>query len=264
MQIRCYVNTKQPHHCLHAEALQAGMRRHGHAASINQLEDYQPSDLAVMWGHRRETIMRSQRASGLDYLVMERGYIGDRMHWTSLGFNGLNGCAEFIGNSDDSRGRQFHTLLQPWVDEREAEYYLICGQVLGDASLAHVDYPAWVQSLPKEWNGLPVLFRPHPLGAHHFVTDKPKSRGSLEESLRKAKAVWTFNSNSAVDALINGVPAVTADPGSMVYSQTATSIDEALIYPDRTRLLNQLAWCQWTLEELRDGTAWDHVKQRYE
>lgn len=104
-----------PHQESGARALQAGFKRHGISAEISTPLNYRHSDLISIWGVRQEHILHAQKHSGGDTLVMEQGYMGDRLEWLSLGFNGLNGHADFgQAPGSDDRGRRFYDHLQPW------------------------------------------------------------------------------------------------------------------------------------------------------
>jgi hypothetical protein len=73
----------------------------------------------------------------------------------------------------------------------------------------------------------------------------------------------TFNSNSGVEALIDGVPAFCADVGSMIYkigNRSLISIDVPN-RPEREQWLADLAYCQWTLPEMESGEAWAHLSR---
>lgn len=259
--VNVYARPTAPHQVAAARAIQQGFEAHGITAQMLTHKEYEPSDLAVVWGHRRPMLFQNQLQNQSDYLVMERGYIGDRMNWTSLGFNGLNGNAEFVPSSDPSRGDPFRLLLKSW--NPEGDYYLICGQVLGDASLANVDYPEWVNSLPTEHHGKPVYFRPHPDSFTYQVKHKILG-GDLDTALAGAAAVWIWNSNSGVDALLAGTPVVAFDKGAMCYDYAEKTIGTIPIKQPVDQLVNQLAWCQWTTAEIENGTAWDHLKKRYD
>ncbi len=74
----------------HVRMFADGLARHGIRAEIRSPQLYRRSDLAVFWAHKQQQIIQQQRDAGLDYLVMERGYFGDRIAMTSHGINGLN------------------------------------------------------------------------------------------------------------------------------------------------------------------------------
>src|SRR5687767_603789 len=76
----------------HVLAAAEGFRRHGIEPAIHTPGDPQPCDLAVCWGVKK----KPELASGRRALILERGYIGDRLGvWTSAGYDGLNGYADF-------------------------------------------------------------------------------------------------------------------------------------------------------------------------
>lgn len=254
------------------ESFASGLNRHGITPEMRFSAHYQPSELAVFWGlAHHKAVIQGQLANGADYLVMERGYIGDRFHWTSLGFNGLNGRAEFhnAGAPGDRWERHSH-LLQPW--RAAGDYALMLGQVPGDASLMGRDLVAegWyaTQALlaEKAW-GVPAVFKEHPV-ARARQAPRPESLAqlgglSMDDALAKAHAAVTFNSNAAVDAVLAGVPAVTADPGSMAWAVSSHAPAEPLWRGEREAWARRLAYAQWTRREIADGEAWAHLRRRY-
>lgn len=212
-------------------------------------------------------IIERQKTAGHDYLVAERGYIGDRFAWTSLGYNGLNGRADFLnsGKGSDRWNKYFSDLMRPW--KFGGDYILIMGQVSGDASLSNLkDFNGWVAQMVeaiKEHHVGMIAFRPHPLARQRAPHGIRCFDGTLEENLSGASLVVTFNSNSGVDAVLAGVPTVTMDKGGMAWP-VASHDPAVVIYPDRTSWAAELAWCQWSNEEIRNGDAWEHLKKKYE
>ena len=95
-------------------------------------------DVAVVWGCWRRDVIAAQRLSGGRLLVLERGYLGNRKGWTSVGYDGLNGRADFCNEGvHDRRFRaHFDGLLHPWKDR--GDYVLVMGQCRHDQSVRHV------------------------------------------------------------------------------------------------------------------------------
>lgn len=244
------------HQCEHQDALRHGLSAHG-IESISSPRGFSSTKYVACWGWRKGKELRSR---GHEVLVIERGYLGDRFSWTSLAWNGLNGKAEFPSPIDDG-GERFrkHFQLMPWKDG--GEYILIMGQVPGDASLEGKNMLPWYELIAaeaKEKYGLPVKFRPHPMAIRRGMYQSPRgvevSVKSLEDDLSRAALVITYNSNSAVDAVVSGVPALSFDRGSMAYPVTGHSIGE-LVKPSREQWAYKLAWMQWSLSEIRSGAA---------
>lgn len=251
------------------DAFVAGLRAHGLEPEQRKADDWRVSDLAVVWAHRDAKLHEMQLAAGSRYLVLERGYIGDletRRRWTSLGYDGLNGRADFC-NADagpDRWERHFADTMQPWKDG--GDYALLMGQVRGDASLKGVDIQDWYAETAKALSvlGWTVMFRPHPRDHTQAPDGAYALVGSLEGALAAAGLVVTYNSTSGVDAALAGVPLVAMDLGSMAWDVAAHSIEE-LNYEqtDRDAWAGRLAYTQWNDDEISDGVAWEYLKAKF-
>lgn len=228
------------------------------------------------WGWRKGSALRREHPH-LPVLVMERGYVGDRYHWTSLGWNGLNGRATFPALSDaspDAYSRLYALLSAASLSPRNilpswrltAGYALILGQVPSDMAVRGVNLPyhyqQWAALLQRA--GHKVKFRPHPkaLSAPSGLPHRGYyTRGSLADDLAGAAFTVSWNSNSSVDSVLAGVPAVTLDKGSMAWAVSSHDLANPITMPSRTEWAAQLAWCQWNPAELSDGSAWRAVRE---
>jgi hypothetical protein len=249
-------------------AFAAGLARHGIRPEWRDKGDWRASDLAIVWGHRDTELHALQRAAGAHYLVMERGFVGDihaRRVWTSLGFDGLNGrAARPAGMPADRWELYFAGALKPWrpapsPGRAGGDYALLAGQVRGDAALAGVDIDAWyaaaAASLAAAWR-LPVRFRPHPMDAGQPApAGTTVMDGDLAAALAGAAVLATWNSNSAVDAVLAGVPAIAADRGAMAWPVAARDWDHRAT-PDRGQWAADLGYAAWRRDEIADGAGW--------
>lgn len=250
-----------------SEAFAAGLRAHGVEPEFRDRRSYELCDLAVMWAHKSPQIIAGQRGAGRDYLVLELAYFGDRRNkFVSLGYNGLNGHAEFYNRDcPGDRWAQHGVPVAPW--KQGGDYVLLMGQIPTDASLATCPgYDHWLKSAVQAARvyGLPVRFRPHPRGPVIRDAPAPIMGGELDAALRGAALVIAWNSNSLVDAVLAGVPVIACDRGSMAWPVAAHEIGAEPIRPDRTQWLHDLAYTQWTLDEIASGLAWGHLRQRYD
>lgn len=253
--------TKASHHQnSHAQLLAAGCRAHGIAASVEPRQFHPKTHLVACWGWR---IGKRLREAGHEVLVMERGYLGDRFSWTSLAWNGLNNRAEFDRIPQDGGERfrkHFGDLLQPW--DPTGSYTLIVGQVRGDMSLQGRNLTPWYEEQVRRLPGEKV-FRPHPESLRKGHVDEApagarRDSGPLLPSLKGARLVSTFNSNTGVESVLAGKPTLVEDCGSMAW-HVRNAPDDPDSEQDRAGWAAQLAWKQWTADEIRSGFAWDHV-----
>lgn len=245
----------------------AGLRRHSiEVEPFRTLHPSQDADFVVTWGWRKG---KAYRDAGRQVLVMERGYLGDRFAWTSLGWNGLNGRATWADDSGKTSERfdsHFGQFVNPWRGNGSG-YALIIGQVPGDMSIEGIDMGGWYYDAAKAMKarGFDVRFRPHPeavrRGLNGGIPTNGRLLGTLEDALAGAAVVVTMNSNTGVDAALAGVPTIVSDPGAMAWPVAAQGLDAELITPDRTDWLRGMAWKQFTLDEITTGEAWEHVRQ---
>jgi hypothetical protein len=192
---------------------------------------------------------------------MERGYIGDRFLWTSLGFDGLNGRAKFP-QVDDGLQRWNHFFAQFLKPQRvnKTRLAVIMGQCRGDASLCGVDFGKWVIEADKEFKsyGYQTAFRPHPGDPNFPIVGIPILKTTLDEALEAAEVVVTFNSNTGVDAALAGLEVFAQDKGSMIYDFIYRNLPFSFVELDGwTR---KMAYTQWLPYEIENGDAWAALK----
>lgn len=84
----------------------------------------------------------------------------------------------------------------------------------------------------------------------------------ISEALGNAWAWVTHHSNSAVDALLAGVPAHCEMGAAAALSIPLDQIAEPVLPAGRDQFLADVAWLQWSLDEMRSGAAWAHLKDR--
>lgn len=154
----------------------------------------------------------------------------------------------------------------------------------------------------RENTDLPIVIRPHPKHGMYMqffdaykMLDVPKiydnvsfsvnqgqeglSGGKyLERDLEDAHTVVGWTSNALTEAVCYGIPAFCMSAGAMAWPVSVedtdywseqkydfSSIDNIQSsLPDRTQWLYNLSYCQWTREEIRDGIAWNHIRQSRE
>lgn len=262
MTLRFALSTRPgTHQAPWGQALAEGLRRHG----LIQVPVEARPDFIACWGWRAGR--RLQRL-GHQVLVLERGYLGDRFAWTSLGWNGLNGRALFPDSGGPERLAEQHPgILLPW--RAGGDVALILGQVGHDAALAEVNIAAWYVHIASRLAliGWRVAFRQHPVEVERgypapaFSGAITRRRGAtLAEDLDGVGLAVAWNSNGLTDCACLGVPVLAADRGAMAWPVASHRFEEEPVRPDRQAWAEHLAWCQWSAEEIASGVAWDHVR----
>ena len=272
-----------------------GLKRHGWEVYAGDHTQFTGTDLIVQWNIRNGELVKRVLADGGEACILETSYIEPRKEYCSVGFGyGVNKRLRHYGPFTDDRRWQarFADRLKPWREPVSGPV-LIMGQTPGDMALkSHVNFFDWVARVYNELTklGHDVRYRPHPnTGPHllkrhgqrakkwqrvcvhadeeqlyrglHLALDegmKIEATKTLEQALNEAGHVVTFNSNSGVDAVLHGVPAITMDEGAMAWDVAGHKLGE-IVRPDRERWAHWLSWCQWTPDELESGVCWEHA-----
>ena len=259
-------------------------------------------DCAVIFGsYKQERGRTAQQGkgriieSGMPYVQLETQLIGRPIHTPFLsefrvGVNGFlwdDAKWGFEHITDDRSKKVFNRNgYDPdlaW--KQDGEYILLCMQKVGDASLRGADVFAWtkdtVDQIRKHTNRK-IIVRPHPLYRKAEQLNKLKEtvlRVSdvhwqeadlrqpgfvpIAEQLKKAWCTVTYSSGTGIDAVINGVPNVACDTGSMVYDVSTKDISE-IENPYRSEKkiwANKIAHCLWSIDEVESGECWEHVSK---
>jgi len=116
----------------------------------------------------------------------------------------------------------------------------------------------WTQNVIselKKYTDRPIDIRLKPIRSERISTD------TIEDALANdVHCLITYNSIAAAEALINGKPAITLGPNA-ASSLCGNSLSEVENLPthDRetmTAFMAHLSYCQFTYNEMMDGTAW--------
>lgn len=260
--MKAAVHVGLPHHGEFGRAFAKGLERHGIAAVFADYDAPAPCDFAVIWGWRQTKVI----GSGVPVLCLERGHIQPRNDWVSAGWNGLAGRGTYPKARDGGSRWNRHHAHHMKPPSSGGTYALVMGQTPGDAALQGRDIYKWLADACHDLraNQYRVRYRPHPqmLASGDLFCPEGAifSQRSLEDDLSDAMLAVTFNSTSAVEAVLYGVPTLTFDEGSMAWPVTAHRFEDAGKQFLREPWAHDLAWAQWLKSELEDGTAWEAIK----
>lgn len=119
----------------------------------------------------------------------------------------------------------------------------------------HTDRPIWYRPKPSWRNKSPIN------GTRYCATEP------LSKLFPGAHALITHGSYICVDALLNGVPAITLG-NAVTKSICSTSLSEIetpkmATEAERLQVMANLAHCQYTIKEWGNGRAWKSVKELF-
>jgi hypothetical protein len=253
------------------EAFEQSLVDAGHNIYQNNMN----CDVAVIWSvlfngrmAGNKTVWDHYRKNNKNVIVLEVGGIKRGTTW-KVGLNGINRDAYFgPGGMDDIRSRNLGLELKPW--RNDGEFILICGQ--HDKSLQWQGMHSmsrWVmntiEALQLHYD-YPIIFRPHPRCKLPDIERQYKNvfrqdprpivntYDDFDMNFNNIKFTVSWNSNPGVHSIIQGVPAFVG-PSSLAWDVGCPHLLMAdnPYRPDRTQWLNDYAYTEWTIDEIRQG-----------
>lgn len=111
----------------------------------------------------------------------------------------------------------------------------------------------------------PIIYRPKPswktASPLPGCVMSPSPVRPVEQDLGGAWAIVTHHSNVAVDALVAGIPTFCWGGVAAPLSCQKLEMIERPLYPDgRDAWMADLAYTQWTPEEMANGSCWAHLR----
>ena len=204
-----------------------------------------------------EQILVGKIDRNLPFWFIDSGYtnfIEPNKKWHRLVRNHLHFNQNFVAPVD--RLGIFPSFPRPW--RRDGTKILIVEPGEFAASIMHVEAKSWGQQVAdelKKYTDRPIEFR--------SKTNK-KTRTSLYQQLLTGDYYCTvsINSNSAVESIWAGVPAITLNKhvSNPVTKSNLNEIND-LYYGPLGDWLAWLSYCQFTFDELMDGTSLDIIRQ---
>jgi hypothetical protein len=264
-------------------AFEQSLRDRGHTVCESDMH----SDVAVIW-----SVLWNGRMTGnkpvWDYyrhqnkpvIVLEVGAIKRGTTW-KVGLNGINRAAYFApkGNNN-SRAEMLGLKQKPW--KLNGEYILICGQ--HNKSLQWQNMPSMSKWFLQTYDAIrehtdrPIFFRPHPRcrlpaiehGLKYVYRQEPRpvinTYDDFDLDFENIWATVSWSSNPGIHSVIEGVPAfVGAD--SLAYDVAAHNLADienrnAQIH-DRQQWINDLAWTEYSVEEIAQGLPLDSLTKMF-
>lgn len=195
-------------------------------------------------------VWRQVVAGGQEFFYSDNSYFdATRQHHFRVTRNALQHSGR--GESDGKRFAALGIEIKPW--RAGGDYILLCPQSEHFMHTVVGENGSWV---PRTIAALQRI-TDRPIKVRHWSANKAIQSASLAQDLEHAHSVVTWSSAAAVSAVLAGVPVVTM--GQCAAEPMAGALKDIENLPrsdDRLGWANVLADQQWSMEEIRNGTAW--------
>lgn len=262
------------------EAMARGIAANGDRPIRCWADDYRGRPehrLAVFYGlegRARELFADYRATPGFTAIYVDLGYWGRREggRWTGYHKVCINSRhpTEYFQRRPHGAERfeRFNVPVRPWRDAMGPGHILLAG--MGDKGAEAEGYHAeeWERFAIAELRRAtrrPIIYRPKPSwkGAKPIqgVLYSPRTQ-EVGDVMRGAFAVVTHHSNVAVDAILEGVPAICF--GGVAVPMASQRFEEIERLPRREGRLQwaaDIAWQQWSVAEMASGYCWGELKR---
>lgn len=225
---------------------------------------------SMLWDGRmspNQKIWEYYRKTNRPVVVLEVGGLKRNLTWR-VGLNGVNGAALFGPNGQNSdRANQLGLHLAPW--RTSGKNIVICLQRHESHQWENMPkINLWVSQTInqiKKHSDRPIVIRRHPrqtitINQPGVTVQSPNKIADtyddfdFDRALLDAWAVINWSSNPGMQSIIAGVPAFVG-PESLAAPVANLDLSqiETPSMPDRQQWLNDLSYCEWTLDEIAKG-----------
>jgi hypothetical protein len=256
------------------------LRKHGLQLSFKREADRQgvEADVAIfygLWGTLRDAV-KEYPAAGAKTVFCDLGFFGRLDGGKVAGYHriAVNGyhATEYFQRVRHTPERFRHHGIKPKPFRRWGAYVLMTGMSSKAAWVYGLDAEQWERETARslaQSSSRPVMYRPKPswkdaspIPGTLWGGDRGEEGKEIDEALAGAWALVTHHGNTAVDALVAGVPVFTKAGIASVLAEPDLSNIERPRFPDeveRDQLLYDAAWTQWKPEEIAEGKAWTYL-----
>ena len=245
-------------------------------AGHSVVDNHPDCDVDVIWSvlwHGRmaqnKLIWDRARATNKPVIVLEVGHVRRGITW-KVGLNGINRDAFFgPGGNNNHRASVLPMGLKEWKNNTNGPI-IVCTQHSKSQQWANMpNVSNWtIQTIDeiRKHTDRTIIIRPHPrcplplieFEFKNVIRDIPKKvDGTYDDYNFKYDHAWAvvnWSSNPAVEAVRNGIP-VFVGPSSLAWDVGNHSLETINdpVKPDRHQWLNDLAWTEFTLQEIAQG-----------
>lgn len=293
MKIVFYASDKPREHMV-ATAFGQGLAASGTAFEIRRTAEYgenehgdelrfegptPDTDVVCVFGAKGKSkrIIDDHKLAGRKVLYFDKGFTrtkGEAGHteYTRIIAGGADPSGYMMkADYDGARWRRLGLELKP-RREPSGGHVMFCGssqKYCDFNSLGNADeYASGVLTRARKNTLRQLVYRPkptdkraRPLGGYALSPATQR----MEDALRGCHVVITHGATAAMDAVLAGVPIICLG-GCIASPVAATQVEmiESPFWPKdaaRQRWAYAMAYCQWTLDDMRKGAAWDTLRQ---
>ena len=233
---------------------------------LSSAGDARRADLACVVGVKNAALVRQLTALGVPYLYWDKGHNRKWPEWWRFALNGHQPTDHLARlRMPGDRARQQRWRPKAWVDRPGGNILLAGSSNKYHAFAGLPNATAWAQQVVqdvREQTDGPIVWRPKPSAKDIGVIFGAGKSGNrtIEQDLASTRLVIVHGGNACLDALLAGIPSIVLGHGVTrdISSTSLEDVNGPLLANagECGRVLNGLAYFQWSVAEIRAGRMW--------
>jgi len=258
-------------------AFQTGLYENGDI----QTKSFDDADAVVIWSvlfagrmSPNKEIWELSKLTKKPVIVLEVGAIRRGVTW-KVGIGGINRKATFVKPFEENRHEKIGISLAPW---KTGEGFITIFTQRPDSQQweGMCSVETWVARNVKEirkYTDRKILIRPHPrdhisdwnvlkgLGLY-FAFPQPLGRDAFDHERVFEETYLAINHSSgpSVQCVIDGIHTICSKDSLAFDVSDSIENVETPSNKDRTQWANMIAHTEWTIEEIKAGIPWRHLR----
>ena len=248
-----------------------------------EVKSFEEADVVVIWSilfvgrmaPNNEIWVRAKKENK-PVVVLEVGALKRGVTW-KVGINGINRKATFVQPFEENRFEKLNLRLSPWKEDRKGAITIFTQRPDSEQWKGMYAVETYVQNLHKEvrkYSNRKIIVRPHPrdritdwnllsgLGMNFSI---PKPIGvdmfDHDDIFEKTYCAINYSSGPSIQAVMAGIHTLCSqDSLAFDVSEKIENIETPL-NKDRTDWCNMIAHTEWTVDEIKKGIPWCHLKK---
>lgn len=251
-----------------AEALADGLRVHGDRLKVRGAGPpwTLDADVVCAFGVKSQDLLHRCWRHGVHSVLFDKGYTRGTRHLRAA-VDSIHPLDAFQVGRPPNRWESLGIDLRPRSQGQRIIFAGSSAKFHRAVKLPEpTDYAEQVVRKLRHRTTREIVYRPKPSWRDAEPVDGAtfQQGGTLAALLSDAHLLATWGSSAAVDAIIAGVPVLAlGETIARPVAETSIKRVEAPFFPNdeqRHQWACDLAYCQWSLDELRSGEAWQHIR----
>ncbi len=265
-----------------ARAFHEGIARSGDRVVLQEkIEPTRPDQILVGYGWTPfKALFEAHRKAGGHYVFLDLGFWGRkaglmpvggprRGDLSSLGMHkvSVDGRHPVKGWPLNRPPDRFRAAGMPIRDWHKGEFIVIPGMSAKAAASFGYGPQEWERGIVQEirrHTSRTIIYRSKPgdiAGRPLEGVEYCAPEADFMVLLSRAHAMVCRHSNAVVEAMLSGVQIYAEENVGAFMSMPSLSGIEGYHWPEgREQFMADTAYCQWSLGEMQDGSAWDYLK----